>query len=123
MKRLLAALVCAVALTVSAPVTLTGCSATSSAQHDSVVAGAERSVQASFEVIDAFLAWEASTPSAPAAAHKAAADLRTRAPDAFRAAWDAIQTYKTTRTASDATKMRARLDLATHLAENLPWTR
>lgn len=128
-RRTLAALLCAAAM-LSAPAalvatgTLSGCSTSSSARHDSAVATAEKSVQIAFETVDAFLAWEyANRAVAPEAARTVATELRAKAPATFRAAWAAIAEYKATRGASEATRMTARVDIALNLATNLPWTR
>jgi hypothetical protein len=94
--------------------------ATVSPGSDPLVVDAERSIAASFDTVDAFLAAEHDNRDALRqdlpAVHALAEQLRRDAPNAFAEAKAAVRLYKQTRTTSDGDAMDAKLARVQSLA-------
>jgi hypothetical protein len=104
MKRKLVSLAAAVLMTAGLTLTLPilpGCasSGTVEAGSESFVVEAEKDIRTAFNVVDAFLQWEAANRSlAGADVTRVADQLRSQFPGYLASARDTLRTYKTNRT-------------------------
>ena len=83
-------------LTLGAPTALTGCATVASGQEMWVVE-AERALNVSFGLVDAFLKWEHDNPTVAPASRGIADQLRRDFPAQHLAATRALRLYKSTR--------------------------
>lgn len=107
-------LAAALAVAVTAPITLTtGCASSSEVEpgHDAFVIEAEKDLRTAFSVVDAFLQWEHLNRATAGQDVTAAADaLRVSFPKSYQSAQAVLRTYKRTRTPE------SRADLGTWVA-------